>query len=773
MPTTRTLTNAGAPLHSPEGDLLGGVQIHFQLMDIGGRPSDAWDAISNERVGGETVIVTTDAAGEFSVDLWPNTRGNRETKYKCRVQFEGFREFSGVIEDVPGELQWAEFMLAGSSMEPQDMSAIAAAITSHINAADPHTQYAKESDLGNAAGLDVGTTAGTVAAGDDARLSDSRPPTGAAGGVLSGSYPNPGFAVDIATQAELDAVASGVYFVEEFRASGDTDSQVVNKALRAIELAALPGAVLRFEAGRTYVYDSSHSLGLINDLDIDLNGSLLKRAAASVNTALLTAELSTAVPAGLTLYVDQIPQSWAVGDLVAAVVGLSNTEVSTPRRITAIDAALKKITLNYALDGYTGVNPYPIGTTIVKSWSCFVGRPSATDSSSLLPEGANKRIRIHGGTIDGNRAEQVNRSWRYTTEIMLHSEGGAIYDCTFKETAGECLVGHGYIVRDNVFVDLGGSAMHTSVHDNTMAVATPLVFTGNTVRRTNLYTQAVNGHSEGAFTFSWGAGHAIISNNLFDGGSEYVLGGFGPSSGANADRLLIFSGNICKGYKGIFHSLNASTYGVIVTGNDFHDCGDNRTILASLKAPDNRISDNSASGDTLLAENVPLPTQLNPVEILPAGNIPSVLGVGNMLRVRRTLSGVSSASHDNATFIVEHSNTNIFAMSCGGAGYSGVIFYAAGQTGFGSASLSYTPSTSKLAIGTNTAGATVGIITGSNLPAMRFLSDGSAVFDQRSKAVCIGDPATDGSWAIDASGTDLIFKRRVAGAWVTKSTVTG
>lgn len=40
---------------------------------------------------------------------------------------------------------------------------------------------------------------------DDESVTNARTPTGVAGGVLSGTYPNPGFAVDMATQGELDA----------------------------------------------------------------------------------------------------------------------------------------------------------------------------------------------------------------------------------------------------------------------------------------------------------------------------------------------------------------------------------------------------------------------------------------------------------------------------------------------------------------------------------------------------------------------------------------
>ncbi|UOF01335.1 hypothetical protein MNR06_00005 [Bdellovibrio reynosensis] len=55
--------------------------------------------------------------------------------------------------------------------------------------------------------LNVGTVAGTVAAGDDARFTNSRPPNGSAGGALTGTYPNPGLADGAVSTAKIGDTA--------------------------------------------------------------------------------------------------------------------------------------------------------------------------------------------------------------------------------------------------------------------------------------------------------------------------------------------------------------------------------------------------------------------------------------------------------------------------------------------------------------------------------------------------------------------------------------
>ena len=80
-------------------------------------------------------------------------------------------------------------------------------------------------DLGN-------PTAGT----DAARLLDleaGAPPTGPAGGVLAGNYPSPGFAVDMATQAELDGGLAGKSNVGHGHAQSEITNLVSDLGLKA------------------------------------------------------------------------------------------------------------------------------------------------------------------------------------------------------------------------------------------------------------------------------------------------------------------------------------------------------------------------------------------------------------------------------------------------------------------------------------------------------------------------------------------------------------
>jgi len=478
-----------------------------------------------------------------------------------------------------------------------------------------------------------------------------------------------------------------------------------------------------------------------------------------------------------TMVLANVPANWNVGDLVAAVTGNTDALASNVRRITAINRGTNTVTLNFQLDK-VGVTTWPAGTAIVKSYNCFVGRPSLADSNSLLDAGANKRVRIHGGTIDGNEAQQVSNSWRIGSEIILHSEGGAIYDVKFQNTAAECIVGHGILARGNTFVDLGGSALHTSVNDFLVAIATPTIFTGNVVRRTNLKGQAASGHAEGAITFSWGPGHLIISNNLFDGGSEALLGNFGVSTGANPSRLLIVTGNICKGYSSIFASVNGSTYGVTLSGNDFHDCGDNTILTNTLYNRLNRISGNSISGNTVLPEQAQLVAQrFGPVVVETIGGAGPAIATNalNRLWIKQSGSGVPAANLADSNVVLEAGDNNIltFAGVPTAAKFQGIQWRVAGSANPVVGYLIHVYSENTLKMGVNISGGHTMLKSGNFADHLKLDGTGDTVFINRNRAIYIGDQTTDGSWHIDASGTDLIFRRRVAGSWVPKLTVTG
>lgn len=125
--TTRQLSNAGAPLYSPTGVLLTGVSISFTLVDSSGGVTDAFDVITGERVVG-VVNTITDINGIFTINLWPNDRGDKVTKYICSIARKDILNFASQVPSGAGVLSWLNFRTNGIILTPAQVTTLDAHI---------------------------------------------------------------------------------------------------------------------------------------------------------------------------------------------------------------------------------------------------------------------------------------------------------------------------------------------------------------------------------------------------------------------------------------------------------------------------------------------------------------------------------------------------------------------------------------------------------------------------------------------------------------------
>lgn len=118
---TRQLSNTGAPLYSPAGTLLAGVTISFTLVDETSAVTDAFDVVSGERVFGKVTAVT-DINGIFTVNLWPNDRGDKITKYVCSIAKKDMIDFSSQVPSGIATLTWYDFKHNGTILSPAEIT---------------------------------------------------------------------------------------------------------------------------------------------------------------------------------------------------------------------------------------------------------------------------------------------------------------------------------------------------------------------------------------------------------------------------------------------------------------------------------------------------------------------------------------------------------------------------------------------------------------------------------------------------------------------------
>jgi len=229
--------------------------------------------------------------------------------------------------------------------------------------------------------------------------------------------------------------------------------------------------------------------------------------------------------------------------------------------------------LHNSIGDYTGSanSIFPIGTMVKKAFSLF-----ELVSPGSVPTFTAGFSNI---TFDGNRDNNnSNVGYHHSWAIgAISKKATVIQNCSFINMPTEAICGHNFKIKNCVFKNLNGSAVHFSI--SKQLVGESEIFSeivNNVFQNTNqLSTATITGHSEGVFTTSNSGGYFTASNNRFSNCGEAVIGSIYPSVSIYdyGTNNIIFTDNYIDTAKRLVYLIDDITpgtiNGVLINNNHF------------------------------------------------------------------------------------------------------------------------------------------------------------------------------------------------------------